>query len=341
MGVALSVVVPAYNCEKTLAQTLDSLLSQKCTDLEIIVVNDGSEDGTDAICRSYCNDHKNIKYYTKENTGVSETRNIGIERATGRYICFLDSDDVWDKNYYDGELNRRLIDEEYDILVFSSCFSDLDLNITEYVKVNDAILIDQKDRAVDMYYHSFCSFIFKKAFLDENGLKFNTELRYGEDELFRSQCLYLASSVIAKDKLSFYYRDNINSATKRKRNQRLFAQQKLRAYYLMKEFFFAEYAECGLKKTIRNATTAKYLIHALELLSEIGVGLKTIKSLCEQENVRELAENSGKGFRLHSSIQASLDEINKSTTRFYCKHRFHGLWYYTALSVKRSIKRRV
>ncbi len=337
MKYTLSVIVPAYNSEKTIAQTLDSLLKQKSTDLEIIIVNDGSTDDTEAICREYCNSHENVKYFIKNNSGVSETRNLGIERASGEYVCFLDSDDVWDDNYYDDVLHSQLNNTDYDIFVFSSCFSDMDLNVKEYVKVNDALLVEQKDRAVDMYYHSFCSFIFKKSFLTNNALKFNENIRYGEDELFRSQCLYLAKTVFAQDKLSFYYRDNVFSSTKMRRNQKLFAKQKLEVYYLMKEFFFEQYEKESLSRMVRNATTAKYLVHAIALLSETGVGLKKIKKLCEQEKIQELALNAGKEFKLHSGVQAELEKIVGATARFYYKHRFHGLWYNTALFVKHKI----
>ena len=70
----LSVIIPAYNCEKTLEQTLDSVLNQKCKDIQIVLVNDGSKDGTDEICTEYSKNFENIFYYKKSNSGVSDTR---------------------------------------------------------------------------------------------------------------------------------------------------------------------------------------------------------------------------------------------------------------------------
>lgn len=330
----LSVVVPAYNCQNTLAQTLDSLVNQKCKDLEIIIVNDGSKDNTEKICKEYCNRYENIKYFYKENSGVSDTRNIGIKNAKGIYIAFLDSDDIWDKDYYNFELNNQLKSEEYDIFVFSSCFSDMNLNITEYIKVEDEVLVDQKDKAVDTYYHSFCSFIFKLSLIEKNNISFCNKVRYGEDELFRSQCLYLAHNILAHDKLSFYYRNNINSATKVNRKQKLYAQQKLEVYYLLKEFFYEQYKKEGSEVTVRNATTAKYLVEAIKLLSEMGYGYSKIKNICSVENLQLINDNIDKYFKIHSSHKSLINNYLKSPFKFYIKNRIYGLWFYTAVEFK-------
>lgn len=336
---ALSVIVPAYNCEETISQTLDSILSQKSKDLEIIIVNDGSTDNTEKICLEYCSKNPNVKYFKKSNSGVSETRNLGIEKSVGEYIAFLDSDDVWDLKYYDDDLCNRLKTSEYDILVFSSCFSDMNLNIVEYVGVKDEILVSQKDKAVDRYYHSFCSFIFKTKFLKSNNLCFNSNLRYGEDELFRSQCLYLANKILAQDKLSFYYRNNVNSATKMNRKQKLFAKQKLKAYYLMKEFFFEQYERNSEELFIKNSRTVSYFAHAIRLLSEIGYGYGKIKKICTEENICLLYENIGKYYDLYYVDRDILKNYIESPFTFYFKNRFHGLWFYSAVGFKHWLMR--
>lgn len=336
---SLSVIIPAFNSGFTISQTLDSVLSQKSKDVEIIVVNDGSTDNTEEICLDYCEKHSNIKYFKKENSGVSDTRNMGIDNASGLYIAFLDSDDVWHTDYYDSELNEQLKSGEYDIFVFSSCFSDMDLNISQVVNVKDEILIDKKDTAVDTFYHSFGAFIFKADLLKGNKIYFNNTLRYGEDELFRSQCLYLAHRIISRDKLSLYYRDNLYSATKINRKQKLYASQKLKTYYLMKEFFLRQYEKEGREKTVSNATTAKYLIEAIGLLSETGYGYKNIKKICEEESVKDMFEHYGEKYRLYHLLENKLESIAKSPFSFYLKRRFHGLWFNTAVTIKHCLTR--
>ena len=90
----LSVVVPVYNTEKYLKRCLDSALESSIDNMQIILVDDGSTDGSPAICDQYAALHKNITVMHRENSGVSATRNAALRAATGRYIFFLDSDDA-------------------------------------------------------------------------------------------------------------------------------------------------------------------------------------------------------------------------------------------------------
>ncbi|WP_435524671.1 glycosyltransferase family 2 protein [Chryseobacterium indoltheticum] len=90
----VSVVVPVYNVEHYLAKCLDSLVNQSLQDIEIIVVNDGSSDGSENIIQQYSEKYPGkIKAFIKENGGLSDARNFGIEKATGDYLGFVDSDD--------------------------------------------------------------------------------------------------------------------------------------------------------------------------------------------------------------------------------------------------------
>ncbi len=96
----ISVIVPAYNSEKFVGETLENLLNQSLKDIEVIVVNDGSTDGTQKVIDEYCKKSSIFKSYIKENGGVSRARNYGLERATGEYVLFQDADDL----YSDGSL---------------------------------------------------------------------------------------------------------------------------------------------------------------------------------------------------------------------------------------------
>ena len=98
--VKVSVIVPVYNVEKYIRKCLDSLVNQTLEDIEIIVVNDGSKDSSIDILKEYAEKHNNIKVYEKENGGLSDARNYGLQFATGKYIAFLDSDDYVDVNLY-------------------------------------------------------------------------------------------------------------------------------------------------------------------------------------------------------------------------------------------------
>lgn len=94
----VSVVIPAYNCEEYIKKTLKSIISQTYTEIEIIVVNDGSTDKTSKIVKDMCKDYNIIKLVTQNNSGQATARNKGISLAKGEFIAFCDSDDEWAPN---------------------------------------------------------------------------------------------------------------------------------------------------------------------------------------------------------------------------------------------------
>ena len=93
----VSVIVPVYNVEKYIRGCLNSLVNQTMlkTDMEVLIINDGSKDNSLEICQEYANLFPFFKVFSKENEGFSATRNYGIKRAKGKYLMFIDSDDMF------------------------------------------------------------------------------------------------------------------------------------------------------------------------------------------------------------------------------------------------------
>lgn len=89
----VSIIVPVYNAEQYLRRCVDSILNQEYTDFEVFLVNDGSTDSSGDICEEYGNKDTRVNVIQKENTGVSDSRNLALDRARGKYLQFLDSDD--------------------------------------------------------------------------------------------------------------------------------------------------------------------------------------------------------------------------------------------------------
>ena len=104
----VSIIVPVYNTYNYLNKCLESLVNQTLSDIEIIVVNDGSPDDSEGIIKEYANKYSSIKYYKKKNGGLSSARNFGIKRATGEYIGFVDSDDYVDVTMYEKLYNQAI-----------------------------------------------------------------------------------------------------------------------------------------------------------------------------------------------------------------------------------------
>lgn len=98
MSDLVSIIVPVYNAEKYLNKCLDSIVNQTYSNLEIILINDGSTDNSLSICNDYTNKDGRIIVIDKHNTGAADSRNEGLKKATGKYIMFVDSDDFIDLN---------------------------------------------------------------------------------------------------------------------------------------------------------------------------------------------------------------------------------------------------
>ena len=111
----ISVVIPAYNAEQFLDETLESVLSQTYENWECIIVNDGSTDNTESIAKKWCEKDARFRYFYKENSGASDTRNLGIKKARGEYIAFLDADDILTSDNLEVRINV-LIEQNVDLV---------------------------------------------------------------------------------------------------------------------------------------------------------------------------------------------------------------------------------
>lgn len=118
MPIKLSIIVPVYNVEHYLEECLDSLLRQKYKSMEIICVDDGSTDGSAEILKKYQESHTKIKVISKENGGLSSARNAGLAKAEGKYVAFVDSDDIWDGDDAAAYIVQTMEEEKLDMLVF-------------------------------------------------------------------------------------------------------------------------------------------------------------------------------------------------------------------------------
>ena len=123
----ISVIIPCYNSEKFIKETMDSVLSQTYRDFEVIVIDDGSKDKTREIIQSF--DDERIKYYYKKNGGMADARNEGIKLAKGEHIAFLDHDDIW----FSDKLELQLSEIEK-----SECIG---IVYSGYIEINDKHII--------------------------------------------------------------------------------------------------------------------------------------------------------------------------------------------------------
>lgn len=219
-GYLLSIIIPVYNNDEFITGTLASIHQSITDDVELVIVNDGSTDLTDERIKAFYREKScsNVKYINKENQGVAITRNVGLAYATGKYIGFIDSDDIVCQNYF-SILLPKLQGEKYDMVEF-----DLTRDInklyqgTPYmestVAQREIILADDNYTPLLPTFHAGQWHLMTKIFHRDviDGDRFEEHRRY-EDVIFCPFQYFKCHKILKIDSKLYYYRVNDKSIT--------------------------------------------------------------------------------------------------------------------------------
>ena len=206
----LSVIIPIYNTAMFLDGCLESVLSQKFSDIEVICVDDGSEDGSGAILDRWCHKDPRIKVIRQQHGGPSSARNSGLRMAEGRYVTFVDADDMVMPGCY-SEIIPVVETKELDVLFFSfKTFPDG--NVFPMGVPLDRIM-DCKDlfrssRRLQMT-NSLCfcwRFVVRSSIIKDNSIEFDEEVFIGEDMIFNIEVLCHSKRIMAIGKSLYLHR---------------------------------------------------------------------------------------------------------------------------------------
>ena len=258
--IKVSIIVPVYNVEEYLARCLDSLVNQSLKDIEIIVVNDGSPDNSQKIIDNYCKKYKNIKSFIKENGGLSDARNFGIEKAQGEYIAFLDSDDYVTIDMYmemynkakSGNFDMVVCDLNYvydDKIIKTSCNIKKDTNNIKDVMLN--------------IYPAAWNKIFKRNLMDK-GIRFKKGVWFEDVEFIYRLLPYINTiGVVHKtfnqyvqregsitntiNKKLYHYIDNWNGIVEYYKKNNLYEEYKLELEYCYVRYIYATFIKQASK----------------------------------------------------------------------------------------------
>lgn len=240
MNDLISIIIPVYNVEKYLDKCIDSVVNQTYTNLEIILVNDGSTDNSPAICNNWADKDNRIKVISKENGGLSDARNAGLAAANGEYIAFADSDDYIEPDMYEKLINTIYQTESdialckfryvYETEQYSVCSAD-SFDITEYSAFNAmSALIDDRIRQV-VWNKLYKTQLIKDILFDAG--------KFHEDEFWSYKVIGKASKIAEIDYTGYNYLQRENSImNKRYSIRRLDALEAkcLRQSYLDSEY---------------------------------------------------------------------------------------------------------
>ncbi len=217
----ISIIIPIYNAEKNIKKCIESIICQTYDNIEIICINDGSTDKSTQIIENYQHKDTRITLINKENSGVSDTRNTGIKKSSGKYIMFIDADDYISKDY---------IEKMYEVIQKYNC----DLLISGYTEVRDGKNKNKKfskcrekelnitypqyleDYLLTNFFNSCWKQLINKKIITKNNIQFSSDIKYGEDMLFSFECYKYSSKTYYIDNCGYNYYINSESVMQRK-----------------------------------------------------------------------------------------------------------------------------
>lgn len=222
-NIAVSIIVPVYNAEKYLVKCLDSVVNQTLVNIEIIIVDDGSTDGSSEICKGYAEKDERIIYFKKENEGLAAARQDGIERARGEYIGFVDSDDWLEPNMYE-RMYSVAKSEDADVVL---CNAFLDENTKDKIHLEPGVY--DRDRieneilprslagltpkgANSVIRWSNCLRLYKRALIEEYGIAFGRGFRRSQDLQLTFETALCAQKYVSINDEYLYHNRTTNNA---------------------------------------------------------------------------------------------------------------------------------
>ncbi len=272
----VSIIVPVFNTENYVYKCLTSVINQTYSNIEVILINDGSTDKSENICYEFSKLDSRIKFINRENRGVSYTRNQGIEESTGKYICFIDSDDYIQNNYIENMLKHM---ENSDLITcaYAIEFKNKKRNIIFGENIKDY----NRDEALklmfssNMYKGFLWNKLFKKEIIVKEKIRFNNDISMCEDLLFVYEYIFYSKEIRYIPEVGYFYKMRKSSLSNNLKN----IETALLAY----ESIFA----------LLNKNNIEFDIYLLESFINININILLIAKkkskiyLIAKKNIRE------------------------------------------------------
>lgn len=251
--VTVSIIIPVYNAENTLRRCVDSVLNQEYSRFELILVDDGSRDSSGRICDEYAAKDERIKVIHKENTGVSDTRNIGIDAAEGEFLQFVDADD-----WITADATKLMVREA----VERNC----ELVITDFYRVvgkrashkgsikedgemsREELAEHMKDSPADFYYGVLWNKLFRKDIIMKYGIRMDAEVSWCEDFLFNLEYLLHINKAYVLTVPVYYYLKTEGSLVSQSMSMSHVIRTKLHVFEYYNNFYKNVYDEKDYSK---------------------------------------------------------------------------------------------
>ena len=296
----VSIILPVYNAQSHLARCVGSICAQTYRNIEIIILNDGSKDQSLPVCEEFRQKDPRILLVDKANSGVSDTRNLGLKLASGKYVEFVDSDD-----YLDADFTERLVaaaeENEADFViapykmvipagaskpeqVLDKIQDELGVmsvarppEVREYgflpagVYDKDTFALRLMDKPASYFYSVLWNKLYRRDILTGNDIQFVSEMRWAEDLVFNLRYIQYAERFVAIDKPGYYYVQNPQSICHTQINAATIVQNKLQVFRYYKDL----YTRLGIYEEVR-PQLYKFLVDIAESTYPSGPFKKAI-----------------------------------------------------------------
>ena len=261
----VSIIVPVYNVQNSVARCLESICAQTWKNIEIILVNDGSRDESFSVCEQFREKDPRIVLVDKSNSGVSDTRNCGMTLASGKYVQFVDSDDYIEPDFTErlvtaAETNNAdlVIAPYWMVIPATSCKAGQALeslqenlgieekrpdDVREYGFLpegtydRDTFALRLMEKPASFFYSVLWNKLYRRDILVDNHLQFTSEVRWAEDLVFNLEYILYANVFVSIPKAGYHYVQNPQSICHTQINLASIVQNKLQVFRYYKELY--------------------------------------------------------------------------------------------------------
>lgn len=211
----ISVITPVYNAEKYLAECLGSILAQRMSDFELLLIDDGSTDASGAICDRFAGQDSRIRVFHTSNQGVSAARNLGLDNAQGEFVVFIDSDDRVTPDHLQQFIDSGIGENG---IAFTNLLEERpskgETPRTRLYNVPDCYVTGGRQACMPILAHLLrvrCfgwtwNKMFSRTTIEKHGLRFDKNIRYAEDEIFTAQYCAHITHIVCNSNPTYYYR---------------------------------------------------------------------------------------------------------------------------------------
>lgn len=312
----ISVIIPSYNAEKTIKKCIDSIINQNFPDVEIICVDDNSNDNTISILKEYQQKY-NIIIKNSTGKGAGRSRNIGMDCASGEYLYFLDSDDFLAENALN-TMYSNIVKNDADILIFNYYQNNVSNNVIKNIYVSNNNISNNLFNAKDIPNDILCDFkvfvwnkLFKTSFIRKNNIRFQEILRTNDIYFVRCAML-MAEKIYYLDDYLIYY--SIGQTTNVQNNNYKVPTEFTKSLFGLKNFL--------LEQNIYSLYKKSFLKLAIEEINSAQMSLKS-----HPKQYYELAKYLDKKvFKLLG--------IKKSDTKMWSYIKIFFVWIFSIRSYR-------